>query len=132
MDCALKNRDLLKDTSVVEVGRHLINYLMNLGDYDTAVKYLPQVKNLFILKNIIIILLKICCQQKDEWEFYVGKFEKTYEILKLALVIPINDPQLEPECYESILTVALYTSTNIFSALIFQWNTDLYRVGKLN
>lgn len=57
------------------------------------------------------------------------EFERSHQILKLVPVIPTHDPQLEPECYESILTAALYSRTDLFKALINHWNPDLYRIG---
>lgn len=47
INCALKNRNFLKYTSVTEVGRLLINYLISKNDYETAIKFLPQVLLIF-------------------------------------------------------------------------------------
>lgn len=113
-DCALKNPDQLEEVSITDVGKQLIHRLVEEGKFDVAAKYLPV----------------ICARQKDEWEYYVNLFEEKHQVLKLVPVIPISDLQLEPECYETILMVALYSSPSLFRALVFQWNADLYRVGK--
>uniref|UniRef100_A0A915D1U2 Vacuolar protein sorting-associated protein 41 homolog n=1 Tax=Ditylenchus dipsaci TaxID=166011 RepID=A0A915D1U2_9BILA len=91
VECAMRNKDFLQETSVLEVGKKLIDHLIEQGDFEAAASYLP----------------KICARHKEEWEIYVDEFEKHHQILKLVPVIPTKEPKLEPECYEAILTAAL-------------------------
>lgn len=70
---------------------------------------------------------QVCSRHKVEWEFYVNEFEREHQILKLIPVIPTKDPQLEPECYESILLAALYSRPKLFDAIMSNWNADIYR-----
>ena len=73
--------------------------------------------------------LQICGWDKEEWEHYLGQFEEHHHVLKLVPVIPTKSPQLEPECYEVILTSALICKPMLFKKLVHMWNPDLYRVG---
>lgn len=81
---------------------------------------------------------------RDEWEAYgtefhtfflrqftlVNEFDRHGQILKLVPVIPIKDPKLEPECYETILRTALYARPKLFKAIVGKWDGELYRVRK--
>uniref|UniRef100_A0A914QGA6 HECT domain-containing protein n=1 Tax=Panagrolaimus davidi TaxID=227884 RepID=A0A914QGA6_9BILA len=59
----------------------------SVRNFDSAASYLPV----------------ICGRHKDEWEYYVGEFDKHGHVLKLVLFLP----QLEPECYEMSFIVQL-------------------------
>uniref|UniRef100_A0A914D3T3 RING-type domain-containing protein n=1 Tax=Acrobeloides nanus TaxID=290746 RepID=A0A914D3T3_9BILA len=115
MECALAHRDALQNVSVSEVGRQLVENLIKDGKFDTAARYVKQ----------------ICGWDKEEWEHYVGQFEEHHHVLKLVPVIPTKSPQLEPECYEVILTSALICKPMLFKKLVHMWNPDLYRVGAI-
>ncbi|KHJ99848.1 hypothetical protein OESDEN_00187 [Oesophagostomum dentatum] len=43
--------------------------------------------------------------------------------------LPTSNPQLEPECYETVLQAALYNDVSLFKRLVQQWSPDLYRTG---
>ncbi|KAI1704545.1 hypothetical protein DdX_14179 [Ditylenchus destructor] len=109
--CAIQNKHSLQEISVLEVGKRLIDHLIEKGDFETAAAYLPQ----------------ICAKHKTEWEYYVDKFESHHQILKLVPVIPTKEPRLESECYEEILTAALYGRTSVFRTLVSQWDPEIYR-----
>lgn len=130
LQCALKDPDALGETSIAEIGRRLINDLIKKERFPDAAGYLNE----------------ICGRNKQEWEYYCEIFEKHGEILKLVPFIPINSPQLEPECYgklsslrlpgvcsylEWTLTAALYARTNLFKRLVLEWNPDIYRVASI-
>lgn len=61
----------------------------------------------------------------------MNEFEKYEQHLLLYQYIPLGQPQLEPECYESILTAALYNKTLLFKKLVCEWNPDLYRAASI-
>ncbi|KAE9549796.1 hypothetical protein FO519_006990 [Halicephalobus sp. NKZ332] len=114
-NCAITHKDELVENTVSEVGKTLIEELINKGDFETAASYLPS----------------ICGKHKEEWEFYVGLFEKPGQVLKLVPYLPQKQPQLEPECYESILISALYCKAGLFLKLINLLSSDLYRIGAI-
>ncbi len=60
----------------------------------------------------------------------MNAFEQEQQVFLLAGVLPIHDPQLEPECYESILLTVLDRDANIFRRLIQLWPPEIYRVGE--
>ncbi|KAI6205472.1 hypothetical protein M3Y94_00795600 [Aphelenchoides besseyi] len=115
LECALKDRSGLVETSISEIGRRLIHTLIEQNDFTSAAAYLTQ----------------ICGRCKEEWEYYCELFEKHGEILKLVPYIPAGSPQLEPECYEWMLTAALYSRTRLFRKLIHEWNPDIYRAASI-
>ncbi|CAD5229223.1 unnamed protein product [Bursaphelenchus okinawaensis] len=115
LECSLKNKEALQDISVVDIGRKLVGSLIEQGKFTAAAEVLPQV----------------CDRDKMEWEYYVNEFEKYGEILKLVTYIPLGHPQLEPECYEAVLTAALYSRTNLFRRLVIEWNPDIYRAASI-
>ncbi|KAI6209556.1 hypothetical protein M3Y96_00233500 [Aphelenchoides besseyi] len=115
LECALKDRSGLVETSISEIGRRLIHTLIEQNDFKSAAAYLTQ----------------ICGRCKEEWEYYCELFEKHGEILKLVPYIPAGSPQLEPECYEWMLTAALYSRTRLFRKLIHEWNPDIYRAASI-
>ncbi|CAD5234678.1 unnamed protein product [Bursaphelenchus xylophilus] len=115
LECALKDKEALQRHSVSDIGRLLIRDLIEQGMFSRAAKILPQ----------------ICDREKMEWEYYVTEFEKYGEILKLIPYLPLGYPQLEPECYESVLTAALYSKTNLFRKLVIEWNPDIYRAASI-
>ncbi|KAL3119667.1 hypothetical protein niasHT_006753 [Heterodera trifolii] len=112
---AVRNSEMLRENSVLEVGKRLVNHLMEQKAYDLAANFLPQV----------------CSTHKVEWEFYVNEFERHHQILKLVPIIPTKDPQLEPECYESVLLAALYMRPKLFDAIVSHWNADIYRAHSI-
>ena len=112
-NCALAHRDDLQEITISDVGKKLVEKLISDGDFDTAASYLPV----------------ICGRHKDEWEFYVGEFEKHGHVLKLVPFLPQKQPQLEPECYEYVLFAALYSKASLFLKLINLLPSDLYRIG---
>uniref|UniRef100_A0A0N5D511 RING-type domain-containing protein n=1 Tax=Thelazia callipaeda TaxID=103827 RepID=A0A0N5D511_THECL len=73
----------------------------------------------------------VCGRQKDLWEYYVSEFEQNNVVLQLAKYLPVKDPQLEPECYQCVLTAALHNHPVLFYNLIKVWNPDLFRVGAI-
>ncbi|CAK5060137.1 unnamed protein product [Meloidogyne enterolobii] len=115
LESALRNSELLKENSVLDVGKRLLNHLIEKQDFETAASYLPE----------------ICSKYKEEWEYYVNEFEHHNQQLKLIPVIPTKDPQLEPENYESILNAALYSRPKLFYAIVSHWDADIYRAGSL-
>lgn len=78
---------------------------------------------------LIISHFQVCGRQKDLWEYYVNEFEQNNVVLQLAKYLPINDPQLEPECYQCVLMAALHNHPVLFYNLIKVWSPDLFRVG---
>uniref|UniRef100_A0A1I7X631 RING-type domain-containing protein n=1 Tax=Heterorhabditis bacteriophora TaxID=37862 RepID=A0A1I7X631_HETBA len=93
------------------VGRALIGHLLESGKTRVAVARLKEV----------------CAESRAEWEWAVGVFERVRLCTLLAEVLPTANPQLEPECYESVLHAALYNDVRLFKRLVQQWNPDLYR-----
>lgn len=114
-NCALAHKDELIDNTVSDVGRKLIEELTNKGDFEMAASYLTS----------------ICGRHKEEWEYYVGLFEKHGRVLNLVPYLPQKQPQLEPECYESILISALYGKAELFLKLIILLPSDLYRIAAI-
>uniref|UniRef100_A0A914GZH7 Vacuolar protein sorting-associated protein 41 homolog n=1 Tax=Globodera rostochiensis TaxID=31243 RepID=A0A914GZH7_GLORO len=112
---AIRNSELLRENSVLEVGKRLVNHLIETKSYDLAANFLPQV----------------CLTHKVEWEFYVNEFERHHQILKLVPIMPTKEPQLEPECYESVLLAALYMRPKLFDAIVSHWNADIYRAHSI-
>ncbi|KAI6244063.1 RING-type domain-containing protein [Aphelenchoides fujianensis] len=98
-----------------EIGRRLVHTLVDQGEFADAASNLTQ----------------ICGRHKEEWEYYCELFEKYGEILKLVPYIPAGSPQLEPECYEWMLTAALYSRPRLFRKLIHEWNPDIYRAASI-
>uniref|UniRef100_A0A1I8BSP0 RING-type domain-containing protein n=1 Tax=Meloidogyne hapla TaxID=6305 RepID=A0A1I8BSP0_MELHA len=115
LESALRNSELLRENTVLDVGKRLLNHLIEKQDFETAANYLPE----------------ICSKYKEEWEYYVNEFERHNQVLKLIPVIPTKDPQLEPENYESILNAALYSRPKLFHAIVSHWDADIYRAGSL-
>uniref|UniRef100_A0AC34Q6E9 Uncharacterized protein n=1 Tax=Panagrolaimus sp. JU765 TaxID=591449 RepID=A0AC34Q6E9_9BILA len=114
-NCAITHKDDLVETTVAEVGRKMIENLVEKNDFETAASYLSI----------------ICGKHKEEWEYYVQLFEKYGQVLKLVPYLPQKQPQLEPECYESVLTSALYCKSELFLKLIILLPSDLYRIGAI-
>ncbi|CAJ0577283.1 unnamed protein product, partial [Mesorhabditis spiculigera] len=114
---ALQHKDEITDPtcSPAAISRQLIEELLKEG----RVKYAAK------------LLQEICGEQKEEWEVYVSMFEKAGRSLQLAEFLPIQRPQLEPECYEEILHTALYHDLKLFRKLAQRWSPDLFRVGAL-
>uniref|UniRef100_A0AC34QSB8 Uncharacterized protein n=2 Tax=Panagrolaimus sp. JU765 TaxID=591449 RepID=A0AC34QSB8_9BILA len=108
-NCAIAHKDDLVET-VAEVGRKIIENVVQKIDFETAASYLSI----------------ICGKHKEEWEYYVQLFEKYGQVLKLVPYLPQKQPQLEPECYESVLTSALYCKSELFLKLIILLPSDLY------
>ncbi|VDM57001.1 unnamed protein product [Angiostrongylus costaricensis] len=76
--------------------------------------------------------LKVCGESSAEWEWAVGAFERAHFCTLIAQVfLPTSHPQLEPECYETVLQAALYNDVDLFKRLVQQWSPDLYRTGIL-
>ncbi|KAI6191703.1 RING-type domain-containing protein [Aphelenchoides bicaudatus] len=115
LQCALKDPDALNETSVADIGRRLINDLIKKDQFPNAAAHLNEV----------------CGRSKQEWEYYCEIFEKHGEILKLVPYIPTSSPQLEPECYEWILTAALYARPRLFKRLVLEYNPDIYRAASI-
>uniref|UniRef100_A0A7E4W2R0 RING-type domain-containing protein n=1 Tax=Panagrellus redivivus TaxID=6233 RepID=A0A7E4W2R0_PANRE len=113
--CAIQHREELFETSVSEVGRQLIAQLMHQKQFDTAASYLPE----------------ICERHKDEWEYYVSVFENEKRVLQIVPYLPLQQPQLEPECYEYVLISALNSKAELFLKLIEIYPSDLYRIGSI-
>lgn len=59
------------------------------------------------------------------------KFEQEGQLKALAPVLPTTNPQLEPECYEMILSEFLRDDVRGFKKIINSWSPDLYRVGAI-
>jgi hypothetical protein len=129
LQSAINNSDLIRENSVLEVGKRLINHLIEKGDFESAANYLPEVSIKLGISNFFQI--KVCTKHKTEWEFFVNEFERHHQVLKLVPVIPTKDPQLEPENYESILIAALYSRPKLFHAIVSHWDADIYRAGYL-
>ena len=64
LESALRNSELLKENSVLDVGKRLLNHLIEKQDFETAASYLPEVflinRNFkkFLKNWIYFILLK--------------------------------------------------------------------------
>jgi hypothetical protein len=43
LQSAINNSDLIRENSVLEVGKRLINHLIEKGDFESAANYLPEV-----------------------------------------------------------------------------------------
>ncbi|KAH7727966.1 Vacuolar assembly protein VPS41 [Aphelenchoides avenae] len=115
VECAVENQDALTNKSVQDIGKVLIEHLIQRKDFAAAASYLPQ----------------ICGRRKDEWETYVNEFDKHKQVLKIVPVIPTKTPTLEPECYELVLIAALYYSPALFRKLVLAWNADIYRAASI-
>lgn len=113
--CAIKHKDDLDDSLVSDIGKKFIDSLIEKGEFETAAKYLP----------------KICGKKKEEWEYYVNLFEDKSQVLKLAPYLPLKQPQLEAECYESVLKSALCCKAELFLKLIVILPSELYRIGAI-
>uniref|UniRef100_A0A1I7YG52 Vacuolar protein sorting-associated protein 41 homolog n=1 Tax=Steinernema glaseri TaxID=37863 RepID=A0A1I7YG52_9BILA len=112
---AREHSNQLLEYSVLEVGKIYIDHLIEQEKFDCAVQHISEV----------------CSNHKEEWEYYVNEFERHNKILLLAPYLPINNPQLEPECYELVLTSSLFSSVKLFKHFVTDWNPDIYRVGAI-
>uniref|UniRef100_A0A915JDG6 Uncharacterized protein n=1 Tax=Romanomermis culicivorax TaxID=13658 RepID=A0A915JDG6_ROMCU len=102
--------------SVYTVGRHYLDFLIGgKGNFAEAAKLCPEV----------------CGRRKDVWEEYTSQFERHNQLKYLAPFLPVHDPQLEPECYQSVLLDFLKDDFINFKNLVFKWSPDLYRTGAL-
>ncbi|KAK0393556.1 hypothetical protein QR680_000272 [Steinernema hermaphroditum] len=105
----------LIDYTVLEIGKMFIDNLIEQEKFETAVQNISEV----------------CSNHKEEWEYYVTEFDRHNKILLLAPYLPTNNPQLEPECYEQVLTSSLFSSVRLFKHFVTNWNPDIYRVGAI-
>ncbi|KJH48985.1 hypothetical protein DICVIV_04884 [Dictyocaulus viviparus] len=75
---------------------------------------------------------QVCGESRTEWEWAVGAFERARVCTLIAQFLPTSHPQLEPECYETVLHAALYNDVELFRRLVQQWSPNLYRTGSLS
>ncbi|TMS32731.1 hypothetical protein L596_000536 [Steinernema carpocapsae] len=112
---AREHPNQLEEFSVLEIGKKFIDHLISLGQFEKAVQLIPEV----------------CSIYKEEWEYYANEFEQQKKTLLLARYLPTENPQLEPEVYEWVLTASLFTSVKLFKHFVTAWNADIYRVGAI-
>uniref|UniRef100_F1KSV0 Vacuolar protein sorting-associated protein 41 n=1 Tax=Ascaris suum TaxID=6253 RepID=F1KSV0_ASCSU len=105
----------LRELNALQIGKAYIDSLIAKGHYHEAASNLRTV----------------CGRYKDQWEYYVNEFERHNVVLQVAKYLPVKDPQLEPESYQSVLVAALYNHPLLFHGLIKAWNPELYRVGAI-
>ncbi|KAL6724021.1 hypothetical protein Aduo_018959 [Ancylostoma duodenale] len=74
-------------------------------------------------------MAEVCGKTAAEWEWGVGAFERSRLCTLIAEFLPTTNPQLEPECYETVLQAALYNDVDLFKRLVQQWPPDIYRTG---
>ncbi|ETN86670.1 hypothetical protein NECAME_16201 [Necator americanus] len=72
---------------------------------------------------------EVCGKAVSEWMWAIGEFERSCLCTLIAEFLPTFDPQLEPECYETVLQAALYNDVDLFKRLVQQWSPNLYRTG---
>ncbi|PAV83343.1 hypothetical protein WR25_16354 isoform A [Diploscapter pachys] len=82
-------------------------------------------------KLAVALLREVCGDSRAEWEWAVGLFENARLSTLLAEVLPTGNPQLEPECYQSVLQAALYNDMKLYKRLVQTWSPDLYRTGAM-
>ncbi|CAD6185573.1 unnamed protein product [Caenorhabditis auriculariae] len=116
-EMAMRHAEELEKTNLntKAVGRQMIEGFLNSDRPKAAAARLPQVAG----------------EKSSEWEWAVDLFERHRLSTMLAEVLPTSNPQLQPECYESVLNAALYNDAKMFKKLVQVWNGDLYRTGHL-
>lgn len=115
LDFAKHHCKQLQRQTVNGVGRRYLDHLISTGQFLDAARLCPEV----------------CGRRKDVWEEYASQFERHNQLKQIAPFLPVQDPQLEPECYQSVLLDFLKDDFVGFKDLVFQWSPDLYRTGAL-
>jgi hypothetical protein len=96
---------------------------------------------------------QVCGTRKDAWEQLVSAFDQQHCAHLLCPVLPTQQPQLEPECYECVLIELLRAcdgrangqqtteevaggggpspddALKTFCRLVHEWPPDVYRVA---
>ncbi|KHJ40525.1 hypothetical protein D918_09415 [Trichuris suis] len=115
MDFASFHAQELTKYSPASVGRQYLEHLLVRGHYAEAA----------------MVCQLVCGRMKDMWEYYVTRFEQIGQLIHLVDVIPTQIPQLEPECYQSVLMELLNKDIPQFKHMVLQWSPDLYRISAL-
>ncbi|KHN74077.1 Vacuolar protein sorting-associated protein 41 -like protein [Toxocara canis] len=115
VEYANEHESQLEQLNALHIGKAYIDSLIAKGRYHEAAANLRTV----------------CGRHKDQWEYYVNEFERHNVVLQVAKYLPVKDPQLEPESYQSVLIAALYNHPLLFHGLIKAWSPELYRVGAI-
>ncbi|KRY66007.1 Vacuolar protein sorting-associated protein 41 -like protein [Trichinella pseudospiralis] len=115
LDYAKEHETNLTKYSSLLVGRQYLEHLLLKGRFENAAQ----------------ICITVCGRRKDLWEYYVTRFEQVNQLSYLIGVLPTHDPQLEPECYQSVLLELLGKDASLFRRTIIAWPAELYRVSAM-
>ncbi|KRX47109.1 Vacuolar protein sorting-associated protein 41 -like protein [Trichinella murrelli] len=115
LDYAKEHETNLTKYSSLLVGRQYLEHLLVKGRFENAAQ----------------ICITVCGRRKDLWEYYVTRFEQVNQLSYLIGVLPTHDPQLEPECYQSVLLELLGKDASLFRRTIIAWPAEIYRVSAM-
>lgn len=124
-----------------------ISYLLQKRDYrtayDTAVKFEVELRK-YKLRDIVELYLRHLLHEKHDfkeaaklcpklfgkdivlWNTWVRVFSNLGEAIHLARLVPLGDPQLDPDSYGMILSEFLVSDPTSLLKLLREWPPDIY------
>ncbi|VDM74321.1 unnamed protein product [Strongylus vulgaris] len=112
------------------IGRAMIEHLISSGKPRQAAARMAE-----RFGSVFTLCKTVCGTVSSEWEWAISTFERSRLCTLIAespplQFLPTSNPQLEPECYETVLQAALYNDVDLFKRLVQQWSPELYRTGQ--